>query len=132
METGNIAKPAVAVAPLSPPRVDHLASAGAVKTELVPEAAVQQAAKTQAVRFEQSESVAARAALEAALQDRIERDLSIDQKSREVIFQAIDKESREVVRQIPDETMLRLRTYLRAVREAEQDVSDVRRVEKIA
>jgi flagellar protein FlaG len=133
METGSIGKPLPAAAPVTPPRTDHLAAAGAVKTELAPEASVQQAEKAQPVRFEPSSGVEARAALEVALDNVIERTLEVDSQRREVIYRAVDQETGEVVQQLPDETVLRLRTYLREMRELDQDLSDgVTRVEKIA
>jgi hypothetical protein len=50
METGNVSKPVAPAAAAVPARVDILAAAGAVKTQLAPDAAVQQAGKTPAVR----------------------------------------------------------------------------------
>lgn len=132
MEIGSIAKPAAVSTPPAPQRVESLATAGAVKTELAPEASVQQAGKAEAVRFEPTQGVQARAALEAAIRDVIEHNITIDPKSREVVFQSIDKRTGEVVRQVPDETLLKLRAYAREMREAESSDGEVRRVEKIA
>ena len=132
METGSISKP---VAPAAPARVDHLVAAGAVKTELAPEASVQQADNSPAVRFAPNDDADFRASLEAALRDVIERNIMVDPKTRELVYQAISKETGVVVRQVPDEAMLRLRAYLREMRAAEDkglSGSDVRRVEKVA
>ena len=43
------------------------------------------------------------------------RKIILDAHSREVIFQVLDASSGRVVRQIPDEAMLRLRAYTRAL-----------------
>ena len=63
METGNISKPVAPAAPVAPARVDHLVAAGAVKTELAPEAAVQQVEKSPRVRFTPSEGADVHASL---------------------------------------------------------------------
>jgi hypothetical protein len=48
-------------------------------------------------------------------EDLFRHDIIIDPQSREVIFRVIDVRSRQVVRQVPDEALLRLRAYARAV-----------------
>jgi uncharacterized FlaG/YvyC family protein len=48
-------------------------------------------------------------------QDANVRKIILDAHSREVIFQVLDASSGRVVRQIPDEAMLRLRAYTRAL-----------------
>jgi flagellar protein FlaG len=134
METGNISKPVVPAAP-APARVDHLVAAGAVKTDLAPEAAVQQVESSPAVRFAPSEGADFHASLDASLREVVERNVTIDPRTRELVFQTISKETGEVVRQIPDEAILRLRAYVREMRDAEdknRGGSDVPHVEKIA
>jgi flagellar protein FlaG len=132
METGSVTKPVAVAAPAVPARTDHLVAAGAVRTELAPEAAVQQASEAQAVRFDPSHRAEVRAALEEALREVIERDLTIHPKTRDIVFQAINVRTGEVLRQIPDEALLKLRTYLRELREQEASADGVARVEKIA
>jgi flagellar protein FlaG len=132
METGSVTKPVAVAAPVVPARADHLVAAGAVRTELAPEAAVQQAPEAQAVRFDPSHRAEARAAVEEALREIIERHLIIHPKTRDIVFQAINTRTGEIVRQIPDEALLRLRTYLRELREQEAAADGVTRVEKIA
>ena len=134
METGNVPKH-TPPAPLTPARADNLVAAGAVRTDLTPEAAAQQVGDPEPIRFEPSHAADQRAALDAALRDMVERNLTVDPKTREVVFQAISKETGEVVRQFPEEAMLRLRAYVREMREAEdkgRGGSDVPRVEKVA
>jgi flagellar protein FlaG len=132
METGSVTKPVAVAAPLVPARTDHLVAAGAVRTELAPDAAVQQAPEAQAVRFDKDRRPEARAALEDVLREIIERRLMIDPRTRDVVFQAINTRTGEIVRQIPDEALLRLRTYLRELREQEASADGAARVEKIA
>lgn len=43
------------------------------------------------------------------------REILIDPQSREVIFRVVDVRSRQVVRQVPDEALLRMRAYTRAI-----------------
>ena len=135
METGNVSKPVAPAAAAVPARVDILAAAGAVKTQLAPDAAVQQAGKTPAVRFAPNDGASFGASLDSAMREVVERNITVDPKTRELVFQTISKETGEVVRQVPDEAMLRLRAYVREMREAEdkgRGGSDVPRVEKIA
>jgi len=134
METGNITKPIASAAPAAPARAEHLVAAGAVKTELAPDAAVQQVEASPAVRFAPSEGADFSASLDQAMREVVERNIVVDPRTRELVFQTISKETGEVVRQVPDEAMLRLRAYVREMREAEDKGrgSDVPRVEKIA
>jgi hypothetical protein len=130
METGTVSK-AMTSAPPAPARADQLAAAGAVKSDLT--AAVQQADDAPAMRFAPNEGAGFRASVEAALRQVIERHVTVDPRTRELVFQAISKETGIVVRQVPDESLLRLRSYLRDMREAEdRERGDVRRVERIA
>jgi uncharacterized FlaG/YvyC family protein len=131
MEPGNITKPAV-VAFTAPPRAETLQSAAAVATELAPEAAVQQASKVEAVRFEQSSELQSRAAIDAAVRDLIKRRLEIDPRTKEVVFQVVNKETGEVVRQIPDEAILKIRAYAKEMRERDAASDERRRTARTA
>jgi flagellar protein FlaG len=126
MDTGSIAKPAAVAAPNAPQRVNMPASAGAVKTELAPEASVQQVPEAAAVRFDPSNGAQARAALDAAIRDVIERHIEIEPKTREVVYQTVDTESGEVIRQVPDQALLRLRAYAREMREKSDESRNAR------
>jgi uncharacterized FlaG/YvyC family protein len=135
METGNISKTLTHAAPVAPVRAEQLVAAGAVKTQLAPETAVKQADKAPAVRFAPSDGADFRASLDAAMRDAVERNIMVDPKTRQLVYQAISKETGVIVRQVPDEAMLQLRAYLREMRAAEdkkRSDSDVVRVEKIA
>jgi flagellar protein FlaG len=131
MDTGSIARPSPISALNAPERVDTLAAAGAVKTDLAPEAAVQQVHEIGAVRFEPSEGAEARAKLDAAMREVIDRRIEIEPTTREVVYQTIDRETGEVVRQIPDEALMRLRAYSREMRE-KAAADQVRNVERFA
>lgn len=129
MELGGIAKPPVAAAQ---PRPEAAVTAGAVRTELPKEAAVQAAPEDPPLRFEGRDDAEARARVALALRDMIDRNTEIDPKTREVVFQQVDRATGEVVRQVPDEALLRLRAYAREMREAEQRRSGEMRVERVA
>jgi aconitase A len=117
MDTGNIAKP-TPFSPLNAPhRADALAAAGAVRTDLPLESSVQQVPEAEAVRYEPSDGARARATLDAAMREMIDRRIEIDPETREVVYQTIDTESGEVIRQTPDQALLRLRVYAREMLE---------------
>lgn len=130
METGGIAKPPGPTAPTAPARLDVLHSARGVATELSPEAAVQQAGDTEAVRLDPSR--VAGAALDAIVSEFIKRNVEIDPRTRELVFQVVDRETGDVVRQTPDEAILRLRAYIRELREKNAADEAGHRVEMIA
>jgi flagellar protein FlaG len=135
METGTISKPVASAAPAAPARVDTLLAAGAVRTDLAPEASVQQASEAPPVRYAPSDGADFSASLDSALREVVERNITVDPRTRELVFQTISKETGEVVRQIPDEAMLRLRAYVREMRAAEEKGragDGVQRVEKVA
>jgi uncharacterized FlaG/YvyC family protein len=132
MDTGGIAKTPTVTAPTSPPRADVLHSASGVATELAASRAVQQTGESEAV-IADARRAAPGAALDALFSEFIKRNIEIDPKTREVIFQTVDEETGRVIRQLPDEAMLKLRTYLRELRAAEDKTADLsRRVQKIA
>ena len=55
----------------------------------------------------------------AANLDSVDRKIKIDPATQQVIYETVDKSSGLVVRQVPEETMLRLQVYARAMRQAE-------------
>jgi flagellar protein FlaG len=135
METGNISKPVAPAVPAAPARVEMLAAAGAVRTELAPEASVQQAGEAPPVRFAPSDGADFSASLDQAMREVVERNITVDPRTRELVFQTISKETGEVVRQVPDEAILRLRAYVREMQEAEEKGrggAGVPRVERVA
>lgn len=116
METGSVPRPPVAGASGPAPRLDSLPPASTVKTDLRPEAAVQPVTQAEAVRFEPSDGARTRAAIDAALRETIDRHLDIDPKTRQVVYQEVNGRTGEVVRQVPEETLLKLRAFAREMR----------------
>lgn len=131
MEIGSTSRPPSLSAATAPPRHETLVSAGAIRTELKPEDAVQQPAEVSPVRLELSQNAESRAAIDRALRETIDRRIDIDPKTREVVFQTIDRESGEVIRQVPDEVLMRMRAYAREMRE-QAAADQVRQIERLA
>ncbi len=85
-----------------------------------------------AVTFENRDGAQARARLDAAVREMIDRNTLIDPKTREVVYQSVDRKTGEVVRQVPDEMLLRLRAYAREMREADVRRDGPPQVQKLA
>ena len=68
------------------------------------------------------------------LRDVIERRLDIDPKTRSVILRKTNRDTGEVVEQLPDETLLKLRTWSREIleRSREAEASRSHAVERLA
>jgi Na+-transporting NADH:ubiquinone oxidoreductase subunit NqrC len=98
---GNVATETVRTVPVV---VD-----AAVRTELAPAQTVTATADTSAARSHAGQ----------ANQANVSRELVVDAAAREVIFRVVDVSSGHVVRQVPDEAILRLRAYTRAVAKGE-------------
>lgn len=81
----------------------------AVRTELAPAQTVTATADTSAARSHAGQ----------ANQANVSRELVVDAAAREVIFRVVDVSSGHVVRQVPDEAILRLRAYTRAIAKGE-------------
>jgi hypothetical protein len=102
MDAGLAVKPVVSVvaSDLAKPVV---AVSTAAPTELPVAKTVSPAADSVALRNDQF------------LTNPTTRDVVIDPASREVIYRVLDARSRQVVRQVPDEALLRMRAYTRAL-----------------
>lgn len=61
----------------------------------------------------------------------VSRNVTIDAKTQEVVFQAINSRSGEIIRQVPDKALLRIRAYSREQREAEAEAESERHVSRI-
>ena len=111
MDPGYISRPAPAA--VYGARA-HLPAAGAVKTDLASQAAVQQAAKSAPARLAPGEDPRVMATLNLALRELMQRDIA--------------------VRRFPAEATRRLRAYMREKRKADTKdrESDVAHVETIA
>lgn len=125
MEIGPITRPSPSnVGPVS--RVPPAAPTAPVRVD-IPKIAVEQAPKPPKPRPDpQPKAPVERADAPVtetrrgpvADPDSVDRRITIDATTQQVIYQTIDKDSGEIVRQIPEETMLRLQVYARAMRQA--------------
>jgi len=90
----------------APPVVDRVPSAPvaqAVVTELSPAKSVTAVESAQPVRND------------AAASDNYQHTVILDPATQDLIFRVVDVRSRQVVRQVPDEALLRMRAYSRAL-----------------
>lgn len=112
MEIGPVTRPSLPnVGSVS--RVMSVTSAAPVAAEM-PSTAVEQTPEAPRSQAEPQRAP-------AADPDSVDRQIKIDPATQQVIYQAVDKTSGEVVRQIPEETMLRLQVYARAMRKADSE-----------
>jgi uncharacterized FlaG/YvyC family protein len=111
METGLTTRPTGAAAQQSIGRPEPTPARQTVATELPPSQSVTASAESGAARNEGAKQLAGQA--------QITREIVLDPHSREVIFRVRDERSGRVVRQVPDEALLRLRAYQRAIAEGE-------------
>ena len=106
MDTGLVIRPTATATQPSIVRPEPAPVREAVATDLAPAQSVTAAAGTNASRHDSTPAPDAQV-----------RKIVLDAHSREVIYQVLDAGSGRVVRQVPDEAMLRLRAYTRAVAE---------------
>ena len=107
MDSGLTVRPASVVTQTAGVREDATPVRDAVPTNLAPSQAVTAAAKSNEARQDPLQS--------GSGDPSYVRKIVLDAHSREVIYQVLDVQSRRVVRQIPDEALLRLRAYNRAL-----------------
>ncbi len=110
MDAGLTIRPIANVAATDVARAAPLATADAVRTDLAPSKSVMALPAGSAVRSDMPN---------AGNQADTTREVIIDPAAREVIYRVIDVSSGRVVRQIPDEALLRLRAYTRALAQGE-------------
>ena len=91
-------------APLVVDRVPSTPVAQAVATDLSPAKSVTAAEAALAARNNTSSS-----------SDFYQHSVILDPATQDLIFRVIDVRSRQVVRQVPDEALLRMRAYARAL-----------------
>src|ERR1044072_1761408 len=104
MDTGLAVRPTTGATQTSIARPDPAPVRQAVATDLAPAQSVTASSNAEAARHDAQSA-----------QDSNVRKIIIDAHSREVIFQVVNAESGRVVRQVPEEAMLRLRAYTRAI-----------------
>lgn len=64
----------------------------------------------------------------AAEGERQSRQTLYDDRLAQVIYRVVDRETKRVLRQVPDQAMLRLRAYSRALQDAQDAAADQRRL----
>lgn len=107
MDTGLAVRPTTGATQASIVRPDPAPVREAVATDLAPAQSVTASNGAEASRHDTAH----------AAQDAHVRKIILDAHSREVIYQVLDATSGRVVRQIPEEAVLRLRAYTRALTE---------------
>ena len=104
MDTGLAVRPTSGATQTSIARPDPAPVRQAVATDLAPAQSVTASTNADAARHDAQSA-----------QDSNVRKIILDAHSREVIYQVVNAESGRVVRQVPDEAILRLRAYTRAI-----------------
>ena len=104
MDTGLAVRPTATATQPSIVRPEGAPVREAVATDLAPAQSVTAAGGSEAPRNDT-----------ASAPDAQVRKIVLDAHSREVIYQVLDAGSGRVVRQVPDEALLRLRAYTRAI-----------------
>ena len=107
MDSGLTVRPTGAAAQQGYVRPEPAPARQTVATELAPSQSVTASADGAAARNDGQKS--------PAQQAQTTREFILDPHSREVIFRVRDERSGRVVRQVPDEALLRLRAYQRAI-----------------
>jgi uncharacterized FlaG/YvyC family protein len=120
MDAGLTIRPTQSVATASHARADIAPQHQVAATEIPQSKAV-----TAAVAAAQARNNSARA-------DAVTRDIVIDAHNREIIYRVIDQTSRQVVRQVPEQAVLRLRAYARALRDGESPSAALLRTDLVA
>ncbi len=106
MNPGLTIRPIASVAPTDVVRTAPVAENNAVRTDLAPSQSVTVAPQSTAIRNDPALM---------SNQRNVSRELVVDPEMREVIYRVVDVNSGQVVRQVPDEAILRLRAYTRAI-----------------
>jgi hypothetical protein len=119
MDSGLTVRPTTAMPHAAGVRHDPTPVREAVATHLGPAQTVTAAAKTSEARQDPLQSESA--------DPSYVRKIIVDAHSREVIYRTIDPKSGRVVRQIPEEALLRLRAYTRALVEKEDTKGAVKK-----
>ena len=142
MDFGNAQKAQPVVGITLAPRADIVATQGSVKVELSPEKTVQSAKAGDAVRVDirerstrdaQAERTQSRrddsarqaeAQRRQAVADTVERRLTIEPTTREIVLQKKDLETGETVETVPDEATLKFRRFAREMAERSRAAED--------
>lgn len=115
MDTGLTIRPITGQTSTDLTRTAPVQVQQAVATELAPSLSVSAAATASDTRQETGQQLN---------QNPLSHELLIDPAAREVIYRVVDVSSGITVRQVPDEALLRLRAYTRALDEAKTSSAD--------
>ena len=110
MDAGIVIKPIIGAVASDYAQSSIGSGRNAPSTVLPPEKTVAPAANAQAPRNDQARA------------SPTQNQVIIDPQTRDVIFRVIDVSSRQVLRQMPDEAMLRIRAYARAISNSNRPV----------
>jgi hypothetical protein len=117
MEAGLSIRPSAAVPETALLRSDPLPVRTAVATTLAPGKSVTAAVDSNRSTGHESRHNAL--AQQQQQQQRMSREVFIDPQTREVIFRVMDVRTGRVDHQVPDEALLRMRAYTRAMANGE-------------
>jgi hypothetical protein len=99
--------------PVAPARLDILAPAGSVATELPAGQTITPAHESAPIRNDVSRHADLLSRLGYPLQRQTEQRFERDRKTEVLVFKQVDQSTGEVLMQLPDQSLLNLRAYLR-------------------
>ena len=111
MDTGLTIRPVTGVAAADYVRPSSAPAQHAVATELAPAKTVSIAPNVSSIRQDA-----------LAAQDAQSRVTLIDPATRDVVLRVIDSRTHQVIRQVPEQALLRMRAYARALQRGDTDV----------
>ncbi|MFO0404863.1 MAG: flagellar protein FlaG [Labrys sp. (in: a-proteobacteria)] len=123
MDITTVRKAAVALAP--PVRPTAAMATEAVATELPDKETVGSTQESDRATLDSSDTRSRIMATAEAAVRQIERRNFVDERTNDYVFQAVNQDTGEVVSQIPAEVNLRLRAYVRADEESQNQVTRV-------
>jgi uncharacterized FlaG/YvyC family protein len=112
MDTASI-RPAHGAVPLQAVRPEAPQQRGSVQTELAPSQSVGSAWESSPVRYDASQNAIAMSRLAELVARPAEHRFERDRKSDVLVFKRIDPASGEILMQLPEQSLLDLRAYLR-------------------
>jgi uncharacterized FlaG/YvyC family protein len=112
MDAGALRQSFAAV-PVQPVRLNTLAPRDAVPTELPPQQSIAAAAGSDAVRTDLSPHAATLSRLAETFQRSSEARFERDRKTDTLVFKRINPTTGEIILQIPNQSLLNLRAYLK-------------------
>jgi uncharacterized FlaG/YvyC family protein len=123
LDITTVRKAAVALAP--PVRPTAAMATEAVATELPDKETVGSTQESDRATLDSSDTRSRIMATAEAAVRQIERRNFVDERTNDYVFQAVNQDTGEVVSQIPAEVNLRLRAYVRADEESQNQVTRV-------